>query len=186
VEGYEANPRIVGFLQSLGVGLKVLTPGLGLETVIPTDLDEPPRAVPEEEQEPWFPQPILARVANLQHVVFAAELEEFTREAATTPADDNATFALVKNTMDRLLQARPGFRANVAQFMSLHNLETLLRASDPTQSEHVFHSFRVFLAGCPVIDTFYEFFQRAQAKFSGTDPQRSCVCLLYTSPSPRD
>ena len=163
-EAFRIHPEVQGFCKELGVGLKVLFPGLGLETVTRTDLDPLPihATIPEDG---WFPNVLLERARGLQRLSYAAELDRFCREIGKLANDQDASFRLVRDTLDRLLNAHPTFRGNFGQFMRLAHFESLLRMTAPEATEHVFHSFRVFLAGCPVVNQFYEHFRQAHNRF---------------------
>ena len=59
-----------------------------------------------------------------------------------------------------MLKAHPAYLGDNIPFMRLSNFESLLNFSDLECKDHVFHSARVFLIGCIIIDRFYN-------KFSG-------------------
>jgi hypothetical protein len=50
--------------------------------------------------------------------------------------------------------------------MRLANFERLLTKLGGDTSDHVFHSFRVFLAGCPIVSRFYDQIQRAHRRLA--------------------
>jgi hypothetical protein len=148
------------------LGLKVLS-GLGLTTVVKTDLDPRDTVIPLPREDGWFPQSILDRVSGLSNLVFAGVLDRFVNKIRGAGNDDATAFRLVCSTIDNLLQAHPTFRPNIGQFMQLQHFENLFKMTLPNANEHVFHSFRVFLAGCSVVNQFYNCFKQAQLRFSG-------------------
>jgi hypothetical protein len=80
--------------------------------------------------------------------------------------DEYATHELVKATIDKLLTTYPQGHADIANFIKLLNFEKLLRGKVPASSEHVLHSFRVFLAGCSIITRYYVVFRQAYTRLS--------------------
>jgi hypothetical protein len=160
--GLNSHPEVEEFCKELNIGLKVLVPGLGLETLLRTDLD--PEVIEKQvEQEPgWFPAAMLRRAKGLKKLFFSKDLDALIPKLEDAREENAKTLQLVRETVDKLLPACPTFTSNLRQFMRLEQFESLLKIASPNCSEHVFHSFRVFLAGCPVINEFYPLFQSAQ------------------------
>jgi hypothetical protein len=159
--GHARHPEIDDFCKELGIGLKVFRPGLGLDTVVRTDVDPGVVKVILPAEEGWFPRAILDRACEVKTIAFRPQIQDFARHVITLGNDEQATYKLVHRTIERLMQACQPFRRTVEQFMRLRHFETLFRLTSPNASEHVFHSFRVFLAGCPIVDTFYDEFEAA-------------------------
>jgi hypothetical protein len=161
-DGLDSHPEAENFCEELKIGLKVYVPGLGLETLLRTDLDPEIIEKPVEQERGWFPATILDRAKGLDRLFFAKELDALIPHIEAAREDDHKSLSLVREAVDRLLPACPTFRTNMRQFMRLEQFESLLHISSPGYSEHVFHSFRVFLAGCPIINQFYPVFEEAQ------------------------
>jgi len=174
-DNFEERPQIEHQCRRLEVGLKVLAPGLGIQTVLPIDIDPHAETVALTAEPGWFPEAILRQTQGLNRLSFATALQKFTREVRKAGNDARKTLRIVRAAIDTLLQQPPRVRANVGSFMRLSNFENLLRTNSPMETDHVFHSFRVFLAGCPVINQFYDHFWRAQRRFSGSNPSATCV-----------
>ena len=174
-DGFEEHPQIEQQCKRLGMGLKVLAPGLGIQTIVPIDLDPHPETVALIAEPGWFPEAILRQTQDLSHLIFARVLEKFAKDVRKAGNDSRKTLRIVRDTIDTLLQQHPGVRANAGSFMRLSRFENLLRTNSPMETDHVFHSFRVFLAGCPVINQFYDQFSQAQRRFSGSTPSATCV-----------
>lgn len=172
----EDHPEVASFCDREGIGLKVLMPGLGLETVVRTDLDPRAREVTLPD-EGVFPAAILERARGLKKLKFGKCLDAFVEKLNSLGDDERRIRELVEDTVDQLLQQHPSFRRNIGMFMRLANFERLLRLTSPRASEHVFHSFRVFLAGCAVIDQFYDHFLMAHRRFC-IGPERE-MCVEY-------
>ncbi len=164
-DGFARHPGIERECSQLRIGLKVLLPGLGIETIVKTDLDPSVTAATLPKEEGWFPSAILAAASGLQRVCFAQQIDRFIQDLNATGHDEHAVFDLVRGTIDALLGRHPTVGPNIQQFMRLSHFETLLRLASPGSSEHVFHSFRVFLAGCPIINQFYDVFRFAHERF---------------------
>jgi len=171
-ENYEDNPDMKIFCEKNGIGLKIVIPGIGLQTVTKTNFDysQEKRELPEEEG--WFPAAILDSARGLDKIGFSDIIDDFIDHVETIGNDEQQTIDLVHNTIDSLLQYHPSFKGQFGQFMKLSNFEKLLKLSNPDSSDHVLHSFRVFLAGCPVINEFYESFQNAHRPFCKMEPSK--------------
>jgi hypothetical protein len=155
-DGLTQHPGIVAFCKNLGIGLKVYKSGLGIETHVRTDVDPPISKAPLIEADGWFPRKILDRSSELKSVSFKDSIIAFVEKARQVANDKNATFQLVCATIESLMHQCSAFRGNIEHFMRLQHFESLLHLASPDASDHVFHSFRVFLAGCPIVDTFYD------------------------------
>lgn len=173
-DAFEKNRDIEDFCKELRIGLKALQPGVGLETIVRTDLDASvvKRQLPSEEG--WFPKAILDQAGGLTRIVFAREIDSFVRSVATVGDDEQQARQLSLGTIDKLLTQHPSFRGDFGQFMRLDKFERLLRIAGIESSDHVFHSLRVFLAGCPVIERFYDAFEKAHARYC-IGNSRMCV-----------
>ena len=164
-EGIERHPEIEEFCRKLGIGLKVFLPGFGMETKVRTDLDPYTSESPIPIEEGWFPARIVERARGLKRLAFASTIDQFVAGCPAVASDDTATLRLVCSTIDALLQQHRTFSTNIGQYMRLAHFESLLKLTSPEATEHVFYSFRVFLAGCPIIDQFYQVFRMAHERF---------------------
>ena len=162
------------FCRKIKVILRAAIPSVGTEEIsepvcsllpLKTLVRSRPSAKRQARDE-HFPGPILYRVRNLQHLFFSQILTLFSKKVSRCTGDDKKTLALVKHTIDKLLRSHPFLRVTSAPFMRLKNFEHLLTRVGGDTSDHVLHSFRVFLAGCPVIDRFYDQIQSAQRRIA--------------------
>ncbi|MBE0535192.1 MAG: hypothetical protein IH624_05935 [Phycisphaerae bacterium] len=178
-QSYEEHPECEEFCESANIGLKVVIPEIGIQTIIRCDF-EPISEKKGLTREPgWFPRSILRNVKGLKNLGFHKVIDEFVDEVSNVGDDQDKTLLLVQKAIDALLQYHPSFRGNFGQFMKLAQFERLLRVNDPQASDHVFHSFRVFLAGCPVISKFYECFSESQKKLCIMNEQGLCVEYVW-------
>jgi hypothetical protein len=151
--------------QEMGLGLKVLEPGLGLATVVATDLD-PQNTVALDQEAGYFPDAILDRAKGLKRLMFQSTIDRFITQIRRIQKDEASkikerTLSVVCEAIDELLRHHPSFRGTMKEFMKLVHFEELLQTRAPGSSDHVIHAFRVFLAGCPVVNQFYSDFTRA-------------------------
>ena len=176
-ESYENNPVIEEFCRAHDLGLKIIIPGAGLQTVIRVDVD--PRVVTGKvtHEEGWFPSSILAQVNNLSNLAFADIIEEFTDKVTKLGDDKNATQDLVFDTINKLVSKHSSFSNSFRQFLQLARFEEMLRLLPKDGSDHVLHSFRVFLAGCPIVNRFYDNFKEAHECFC--IGQNFDICVEY-------
>ena len=176
-EGLAENRGTEEFCKELGIGLKVLSPGIGLETLVRTDLDAEVvrRQLPSEEG--WFPKAILDQARGLKKLVFAKEIDRFVARIATVGDDEQKAHQLALETIDRLLTQHPNFKGTFGRFMRLDKFERLLNLAGIATSDHVFHSLRVFLAGCPVIEQFHDAFEEAHKRYCVGN---SKMCVEYS------
>lgn len=171
-ESFEDNPEIEKFCRDYGIGLKIIILGLGVETILATYFDAKPETKPLPLEDGWFPSAILEQAKGLTHLGYYKVIDSFINKVESLGNDENKTLNLVLKTIDTLLRYHPSFTEQYGQFMKLSNFEYLLRLSNAGSSEHVFHSFRVFLAGCPIINEFYRKFIKAQIPFCKMDRRK--------------
>lgn len=164
-ESYDKYPEIEEFCKNRKIGLKIIIPKVGLQTIITTDLDGIVIRKEITLEEGWFPNAILEEAKGLQNIFFSDIIDRFVDNV--TPFVNNAdkTRNLVFETITSLLNINSGFSENLEQFVRLARFEEMLQSVPPERSDHVFHSFRVFLAGCPIIDKFYNEFIDAHRRF---------------------
>lgn len=160
----DSFPETEDFCRKLGCGLQAFIPEVGLQIIIATDLDRSDRIdIPIEVG--WFPHSIISAAQNLTNLAFHDMINEFCREVVVLANDESAVSDLVKKTVDRLLQHYPQCHAEAGSFMKLVHFESLFRQVVPDTTEHVLHSFRVFLTGCAVINRFYTAFRSACKRY---------------------
>ncbi len=162
----DQNQYTIDFCRRLGIEIRLIGFGGGLEPLPPAPLPIPPRlARPRRRGVGQFPQPILERATGLNNLLFRNILNTFVKKVTRIGDSDPRALSLVNDTVDSLLQCHPHFRAKRAAFMRLVSFENLLKSTSLKSSDHVFHSFRVFLAGCPIINQFYNQFSRSTKKY---------------------
>ncbi len=179
----DQRPRSKRLSGALGVGLKTYTPNIGLQTVVRIDLDSTEPPVEFTDEPGWFPEAILAQVEQSPNLSYSSILTEIVPAIRNAAGNEDETKVVVYHSIDRLLKTYPQCHADTAAFMKLDHFENMLKINDPTLTDHVFHSFRAFLAGCPVISRHYTYFKDAHMRVScGSDETVSVeYCWLLTS-----
>ena len=175
-------PETAAFCEGIGCGMQTYIPQVGMQTVVTTDLDEAGETSAEAEAG-WFPKAILDTAQGLRKLAFYRVIDDFCRDVRHCGDDEAAVMKQVHETIDRLFQHYPKCHADVGSFMKLQHFEAMFRQAIPGSTEHVLHSFRVFLAGCTIIDQFYPTFRRAHTHFCLGSHQKLSVeyCWLLTA-----
>lgn len=174
-EGYEENPEIESYCIKANIGLKIVIPGVGIQTVIRSEFDS---SIEQKElplEDGWFPRAILNQNKNLTRLCFNETIYNFIDAVEKLGNDKESTLELVHSTINELLAFHPAFKESIKYFMKLEHFEKLLKLSDPNFSDHVFHSFRVFLSGCPVINEFYDHFLASHKRCCIGPVDKLCV-----------
>jgi hypothetical protein len=176
-ESFENNPEIEEFCKSYGIGLKTIVSGLGVKTILATPFDSEPEMRTLTLEEGWFPTAILKKAYGLKRSVFSGKIDQCIKGLKKIGNNEEKTRSLVLNTIDTLLQQHPSFRRSIVPFMKLAHFEQLLQGTAAKGIDHVLHSFRVFLAGCPIIDEFHSKFRQALQKYC--IGRESDICVEY-------
>jgi hypothetical protein len=164
-DALDQHPDVEFFCIELGLGLYVYHPSLGLEPVVRIDSKQAPLSMELPSEKGWFPEAILEHTRRLTNLSFRNVIHDFSNRVNTFNNDRDKTCQLIKKTIDSLMQKHPIFRSNVSHFMKLHHFEKLFELASPGATDHVLHSFRVFLAGCAIIDSFYNHFREAHERY---------------------
>ncbi len=174
-EGYEDNPGLASYCIETNMGFKIIIPGMGIQTVVRSDFES---SIEQKElplEDGWFPKAILNQNKNLARLCFNKTIYNFIDAVEELGNDKEKTLELVHSTIDELLSFHPAFKNSIKHFMKLERFEKLFKLSDPDFSDHVFHSFRVFLSGCPVINDFYDHFLAAHKRCCIGPIEKLCV-----------
>ncbi|MEI8140197.1 MAG: hypothetical protein WCI03_10055 [bacterium] len=156
--------------RDMGVGLKSLQPHLGLATIVKTDID-PQQLRTIDHETGYFPKAILDQAEGLSRLMFCDTLNHFIKNIRRIQKSDESkikkrTLELVYSTIESLIAQHPSFTGATKEFMKLAHFEQLFDLVNPGSSEHVIHAFRVFLAGCPIVNKFYNVFDQAHRRYS--------------------
>jgi len=174
-EGYEAYPEIEKYCIEANMGLKILIPGMGIQTIVRSDYDIEIEQKELPLEDGWFPKAILDQNENLTRLCFNKTIDSFIEAVKKLGNNKEETLELVHSTIDELLSFHPAFKNSIKHFMKLERFEILLKLSDPNFSDHVLHSFRVFLSGCPIINEFYDYFHVAYTRCCIGPVEKLCV-----------
>lgn len=145
------------FCKKCGFGLKIYS-NESINTVYPFKSEKVEKVVRKKvKKEGWFPQIILNESKKITKLKFKNQLVHLAKKLGkTTNKEKQLTF--VRNSINKMLKTHPSFLGDDIPFMRLSMLENLLNFSDLKCKDHVFHSARVFLIGCIIIDKFYDKF----------------------------
>ena len=156
--------------KQFNLGLLIFLPGLELITVVETIIDEPKIIHDLPEELGFFPEALLSKLDNIDDLIFKDIISIFLSNIRTIQKSDSdiesKSRELVLDTVNTLLSSHPSFKNQMGRFMRLENFEKLLRIAEPDSSDHIFHSFRVFLAGCPIINKFIKYFKDAHKYYT--------------------
>lgn len=176
---FELHQEAESFCSRLGIGLKLIVPGIGLQTVCTTDLDIIQSSSGFSEETGWFPECILERTTQIKKLSFAEEILNFVEGVRDIKNEKPRVTGLLFDTLNRLFQSQRRCPSSVARFMKLEHFEGLLRHSHQDATDHVLHSFRIFLAGCCIVDEYYDHYVNAHRRFSiFKQPQPEYTWLL--------
>lgn len=163
------------FCKQHGFGLKIYSP-TSINTVQPFQSEKVERIVVKKaKKEGWFPQIILSEVKKVKNLKFKKQLISLAKKLEKTHSKEKQLSA-VRNSINKMLKAHPNYLGDDIPFMRLSNFENLLSFSDVKCNDHVFHSARVFLIGCIIIDRFYDKFSNYYKEILGT----SRISVEYT------
>ncbi|MBU1666996.1 hypothetical protein KKC13_01140 [bacterium] len=147
-------------------GLKWLC-WIDITTVVPLNFEkeEETESTKIDYEDSWFPKLILDEIVKLKNLSYNKILINF---ATLYPKQDNITdeLDLILKTIQELINSEKSFVANKKSFINLSHFEKLLKNNKVDFSEHTFHSFRVFLIGCIIIDNFYKLFIEQYKSFT--------------------
>jgi hypothetical protein len=139
-------------------GLKIYGSNV-LSTIVPLAFEEVERVEARKaEPEGWFPDVILYEVKKIRKLKFANEIVTFAKELGELSAREKQ-LATIRKYIDDMLCGAPYYKADALPFMRLSHFENLLSCSAIESTDHIFHSARVFLVGCVIIERFYKVFR---------------------------
>ncbi len=109
-KGLHDHPETEEICKEMGIGLKVLEPGLGLNIVLGTEFDPPKeqRSIPQEIG--YFPKVILDQAEGLRKLMFMGIIDDFVKKIRSLQKDETGMRKLVISTIDNLLSTHPSFK----------------------------------------------------------------------------
>lgn len=145
------------FCKKSNIGLKIYSTD-DINTIVPLSFEKVGHIVSRKvKKEGWFPRVILDEVKTIKKISFRGLLIDLANKLGKNSSKDKQ-FALICKYINKMLQSRPDFMGDNISFMCLSNLENIFQLSNIDNKDHVFHSARVFLIGCVIIDKFYDKF----------------------------
>ncbi|MBU0477835.1 hypothetical protein KKC91_04625 [bacterium] len=155
------------FCKKNGFGLKIYSKE-SINTVHPFKSEKIEQIIRKKiKKEGWFPQIILNELKQIKKIRFKDQIKTLAKDLEKTHKKERQ-LSIVRNSINKMLRTHPSYLGNDIPFMRLSNFENLLNFSDVKCKDHVFHSARVFLIGCIIIDKFYKKFSDYYQKILGT------------------
>ncbi len=140
------------FCKKNRIGLKIYN-NIDINTIIPLSFEKLGGIYKKKiKKEGWLPKIILNDIQNIEHICFKDLLINLTKKLRKYNSNEKQ-FGLVCKYIDKMLQYHSDFIGDKIPFMKLSNFEHIFNERD-----HVFHSIRVFIIGCIIIDKFYDKF----------------------------
>lgn len=138
-------------------GLKIYSSN-SIDTIVPLGFEKIERLVVKKKQKTsWFPKAILSEVKKIKKIKFRKSIIDLAKKLDKSHGKDEQ-FSLICSCVNKMLKENPYYIGDNIPFMTLSNFENLLNFSKIKCKDHVFHSARVFLIGCIIIDKFYDKF----------------------------
>lgn len=136
------------------IGLKIFTYS-SVSTIVPLGFEKINKIVRKQyKAEGVFPRVILNKLKNVENVYFADSLKNLSIKLSNTRSRDRQ-YSIICKFINAVLQSNHNYIGTNMPFMKLSSFENMDYFKT---TEHVFHSFRVFLVGCIIIDKFYDKF----------------------------
>lgn len=155
------------FCKKYKFGLKVYSSN-SINTIVPLNFEKVERlAVRKEKKAGWFPDAILNEVKNIKKIKFKTSLINLAKKLKKCHRKEKQ-FSLICSCINKMLKENPYYIGDNIPFMNLSYFENLLNLSNINCKDHVFHSARVFLIGCIIIDKFYDRFLSYYRDILGT------------------
>lgn len=168
------------FCKKYKFGLKVYD-AVSINTILPFASEKIETVVRKKpKKEGWFPQIILSEAKNIKKIKYKKTIIELVNKIEKCQSKDKQLF-FIREAIDKMLKSSPSYIGNNIPFMRLSNFEDFFNFSDIKCKDHVFHSVRVFLIGCIIIDRFYDNFLNYYKEILGTDRVSIEYIWLLTS-----
>jgi len=146
------------------IGLKNYNIYGDIETLVELDLEKSrKRKKTIKRDEGWFPSIILAKLQQLKNLKFRYILMDFARDFSKLKTKEKQ-LKLLCQYIDRIFTTENKFEGDKQSFVNLALFESFLEGRQTQNSDHVFHSFRVFIIGCIIIDEYYSLFKELYSK----------------------
>lgn len=157
----EETQFIENYCKSHKIGLKKFNSYEDIETLLPLNFEKKPlRKAKKTKDEGWFPHIILNNIKNLKNLVIKQILYNFSQEIIQTQ-DKDKQLKIIYKYVELLLKSNNNFKGSNKNFIKLSLFEKFSSLQEKQIVDHAFHSFRVFLIGCIIIDHYYGKFMLA-------------------------
>lgn len=168
------------FCKKYKFGLKVYSV-IGINTILPFAEEKIEKVIRKKtKKEGWFPQLILSESKKIKKIKYKKTIIELVTKIEKYHSEDKQLI-FIRTAIDKMLKSGSNYIGNDIPFMRLSNFESLFNFSDIKGKDHVFHSVRVFLIGCIIIDRFYDKLLDYYKEILGTDKVDIEYIWLLTS-----
>lgn len=149
-------------------GLKIYS-DTSINTLTPFDGEVVERVTRKKTKKTgWFPKVILEEAKKVRKIHFAKLIVELSNKLEKNQQTEKQ-LDLIRKYIDKILKTHPSYVGSNMPFLNLSYFENLLKCSDIKCTDHVFHSARVFIIGCIIIDRFYDKFVAYHKEILGVD-----------------
>lgn len=154
-----ATEELEGYCRELELGLYLFTRN-GMTRVVPARYELVQElAPPAGPLEGWIPEAIAAQCSLLKGTRYGEVIDNslsVLTKAATSVGD---AISAVRTAAEEIIGGQEKYLCEILPVYRLAVMENIVRLSEPRASEHVVHSFRVFVTGSVIVEYFREFFQ---------------------------
>ena len=151
-----STESVVDFSRQQGFGLSVFA-GAALSPLVPGRFDEAgARPIPTQKRGGWIPDAICEHAERLQRVRAAPIIRGSLDILGRHDARASLAIAAVETALEDIIADQQSRFAAALPFYRFVLLERLLRLKQPEASDHVIHSFRVYVTGCILLEHFWE------------------------------
>ena len=160
--------QLKSFCKKYNFGLKIYD-AVSVSTILPFESEKIESVIRKKaKKEGWFPQIILSEAKKVKKIKYKNVIIELINKIEKHRSKEQQ-LVFIKEAIDKMLKSSPDYIGSNIPFMRLSNFEDLFNFSDIRCKDHVFHSVRVFLIGCIIIDKFYDKLRGYYKEILGTD-----------------
>ncbi len=121
-------------------------------------------------REGWIPDAIAEHASEVESSKYADVIREVIPALTAPDTELDQAVDTVKKAVSTIMDRQQKHLASRLPFYRLGHFEGILRLSDPEASEHVIHSFRVYVAGSVIIEHFRKLFEQSWGDYLDSNP----------------
>ena len=162
-----ANEDVSSYCRDQGFGLLVFTADVIQPVLAPKYAAREPERRRRRAKEGWIPEAVCKRAAALGNIRVASAIRRSLDVLSHPDAELGEAAACVERALKDIIKDQREHLAVPVPFFKLETLEKLLDLQGILRSDHVVHSFRVYVTGCVILDHFWDFLQDAWQTYVG-------------------